>query len=156
MTNTNKNEKANTPETNEKFTMSTVDNTAFAVLAAGQGEPIRETTTTDTATLFNALSGGSKPIKDVLGKELEIVDIVVTSVDVNEDREDETSPMINRPVVHFFTANGEHYSTLSNGVVRTTKNLLACGLVPTKETPLKIKFDTVETKKGTAHIFELV
>lgn len=156
MANTKGNTKANTPETNEKFTMSTVDDTAFAVLAAGQGEPIRETTTTDTATLFNALSGGSKPIKDVLGKELEIVDIVVTSVDVNEDREDETSPMINRPVVHFFTATGEHYSTLSNGVVRTTKNLLACGLVPTKETPLKIKFGTVETKKGTAHIFELV
>ena len=141
---------------NENFEMTTINEDAFAVKPAGEGAKIRETTTTETTTLFNAVSGGSKSIKSLIDKEpIEVTDIVVTSTDVHENKEDETSPIINRPVVHFFDTSGEHYSSLSNGIVRTVSNLLACGIVPTKETPIKIKFKTVETKKGTAHIFEL-
>ena len=139
-----------------KFEMTAINNDAFAVTAANGAPTIRETTTDDTRVLFNATSGGSKPVKDIIGKPVDVVNIVVTSADVHEDREDDTSPLENRPVVHFFTADGEHYSTLSNGVVRTTKNLLACGLIPTPENPLKIVFREQPTKRGTAHIFELV
>lgn len=139
-----------------KFEMTTIDESAFAILEAGQGAKVRETTTTVTTVLFNAVSGGSESIKPLIDKDpVSVVDIVVTSADVHEDKDDETSPMINRPVVHFFTADGKHYSSLSNGIVRTVSNLLACGLIPTHENPIKIKFKTVETKKGTAHVFEL-
>ena len=140
----------------EKFEITNINEDAFAVTAANGAPTIRETTTDDTRILFNATSGGSKPIKDILGKPVDVVNIVVTSADVHEDREDDTSPLENRPVVHFFTSDGEHYSTLSNGVARTTKNLLACGLIPTPEKPLKIVFREQPTKRGTAHIFELV
>ena len=139
-----------------KFEMTEINNDAFAVTAANGAPTIRETTTDDTRVLFNATSGGSKPVKDIIGKPVDVVHIVVTSADVHEDREDDTSPLENRPVVHFFTSDGEHYSTLSNGVVRTTKNLLACGLIPTAENPIKIVFREQPTKRGTAHIFELV
>ena len=136
--------------------LAEINEDAFAVQAAGAGTVIRETTTTETSTLFNAVSGGSKAVKELLDKDvISVVDIVITSADVHEVKDVETSPIISRPVVHFFTADGEHYSTLSNGIVRTTKNLLACGLVPTKETPIKIRFKEIETKKGIAHIFEL-
>lgn len=149
-----KNEKTNT--NTQGFALAEINEDAFTVQAAGAGAAVRETTTTETSTLFNAVSGGSKPVKELIGKDaIAVVDIVITSADVNEVKDDETSPIISRPVVHFFTADGEHYSTLSNGVVRTTKNLLACGLVPTKETPIKIRFKEIETKKGKAHIFEL-
>ena len=140
----------------QKFEMTIINEDAFAIKAAGEGAKIRETTTTETTTLFNAISGGSESIKPLIDKEpVNVVDIVVTSADVHEEKEDETSPIINRPVVHFFTDDGKHYSSLSNGIVRTVSNLLACGIIPTKETPIKIKFKTVETKRGTAHVFEL-
>ena len=139
-----------------KFEMTTINEDAFAIKAAGEGAKIRETTTTETTVLFNAVAGGSESIKPLIDKEpIEVINIVVTSADVHEEKEDETSPMINRPVVHFFTSDNKHYSSLSNGIVRTVSNLLACGLIPTPETPIKIRFKTVETKRGTAHIFEL-
>lgn len=140
----------------QKFEMTTINEDAFAIKAAGEGAKIRETTTSETTVLFNAVSGGSESIKPLIDKDpISVVDIVVTSADVHEEKEDETSPIINRPVVHFFTDDGKHYSSMSNGIVRTVSNLLACGLIPTHETPIKIKFKTVETKRGTAHIFEL-
>lgn len=138
-----------------KFELAEINTSAFDICEAGKGATVRESTTGDTATLFNAVSGGSEPVKNVLNEVLNIVNIVVTSTDVNEIKDDETSPIINRPVVHFFTDDNRHFSSLSNGIVRTTKNLLSCGLVPTPDTPIKIRFKTVETKKGTAHIFEL-
>lgn len=140
----------------QKFEMMNINDDAFAIKNAGEGAKIRETTTSETTVLFNAVSGGSESIKPLIDKDpINVVDIVVTSADVHEEKEDETSPIINRPVVHFFTDDGKHYSSMSNGIVRTVSNLLACGLIPTHETPIKIKFKTVETKRGTAHIFEL-
>lgn len=138
-----------------KFELQSIDNDAFAVHEVGESPVVRESTTSETTTLFNAVSGGSEPVKSVLGKTISVTDIVITGADVHEDREDENSKMINHAVAHFFTSDGKHYSTLSNGILRTVKNLLACGIVPTKETPINITFKTVETKKGTAHIFEL-
>lgn len=141
--------------TPEPFNITELPEDAFSVTAPGTGKTVRETTTGDTAKIFNAVSGASDPVKSLLGQVVEVTDIVVTSTDVHEIKDDEDSPLINRPVVHFYTVDGQHYASLSNGIVRTTKALLECGLCPTPENPLKIKFRTVETKKGTAHIFEL-
>ena len=140
----------------DTFELHQLKQGAFDVTEAGQGRTVRESTTGDTAKLFNAVSGASDPVKSLLGQEVEVTDIVVTSADVHEDKDDEESPLENRPVVHFYTVGGKHYSSLSNGIVRTTKALLECGICPTKEAPLKIRFRTVETRRGTAHIFELV
>ncbi|MBO5932203.1 MAG: hypothetical protein J6Q19_00560 [Bacteroidaceae bacterium] len=147
------------PETavlKKEFELHELKKGAFEVTAAGEGRTVRESTTGDTAKLFNAVSGASDPVKSLLGQEVEVTDIVVTSADVHEDKDDEDSPLENRPVVHFYTSDGKHYSSLSNGIVRTTKALLECGICPTKENPIKVRFRTVETRRGTAHIFELV
>lgn len=117
---------------------------------------IRHTTTTDNKKLFNALSGKSEPVKNYLGETVEVVDIVITAADVANDFNDKNSEKVNKPVVHFFTADGKHLSTLSNGIVRNVKDLLSCGLIPTVESPMNIQFEEVDTPKGTAHIFNLV
>ena len=143
------------PAKEHTFNITKLDDDAFKITDAGEGKTVRETTTGDTAKIFNAVSGASDPVKELLGKEVEVTDIVVTSTDVHEIKDDEESRMINRPVVHFYTTDGKHYASLSNGIVRTTKVLLECGIVPTPDTPIKIKFRTVETRRGTAHIFEL-
>lgn len=129
---------------------------AFMTLAAGHGAKVRKTTTTDTKRLFNAISSPSKPIKQVIGETIDVVDIVVTSADVHEDANDPESPLVNKPVVHFFTLDGEHYSSLSNGIIKATENLLAIGIVPTEDNPFELRIITVDTSKGTAHSFEWI
>lgn len=144
-----------TPAVSNTFEVTPIDKNIFAVMPEGTAPAIRHTTTTETSTLFNAVNGSGTPIKDILGDTIEVIDIVVTSVDVHEDRNDEDSPVVNKPCANFFTSDGAHFSTLSNGVIRAVKNLFNCGLVPTSDTPIRIKFKTVNTPRGVAHTFEL-
>ena len=152
----NTNENTNTQE----FTLANFSddfNKKFEVQEAGTGAVVRESTTAETNTLFNAVNGGAESCKVLVDKDaIDVVNIVVTSTDVHEDKDDEESPLVNKPVAHFFTSDGKHYSSLSNGIIRTVRNLLGCGITPTKDSPLKIKFVSRETKRGTAFVFELV
>ena len=117
---------------------------------------IRHTTTYDENKLFNALRGKSEPVKDYLGEEFDIVDIVITAADVDKDRNNPDEGKENKPIVHFFTADGKHLTTLSNGIVRNVKALFEIGKIPSAENPIKIRFDEVDTPKGVAHIFDLI
>lgn len=143
-----------------KFEMVTnaIETAVFDTMSAGTGDKIRESTTTDTARLFNAVNGSAKRVKDFVDKVVEIVDIVITSADIAKDfesRDDKGAEKISKPCVHLFTSDGTHISSVSNGIIKSTKSLFECGIIPTAETPLKIKFITVETKNGTCHSFEL-
>lgn len=147
-----------TPENtneNKSFELVTLNNDIFKVSEAGTQPYIRHTTTAETDILFNAVNGGGTPIKNILGEAIEVVNIVITSAEIPEDANDKDSKIVSKPCVNFFTADGEHYSTLSNGVVRATRNLLSCGLTPTPETPVKLKFKSISTPKGIAHTFDL-
>lgn len=154
------NTKTNTQENTNTFALANFSedfNKKFEVTDAGKGAPVRESTTAETNILFNAVSGGAESCKVLVDKDsIKVVNIVITSADVHEDKDDENSKLVNKPVAHFFTADGKHYSSLSNGIIRTVKNLLGCGIIPTAENPLEIKFVSRETKRGTAFIFELV
>ncbi len=133
-----------------------LEQSIYATVEAGTAPLLRHSTTTATSKLFNALNGSAKPVKDYLGEDVDITDIVITSVDVPTIRDDENSERVCKPCVHFFTLDGEHISSISNGIIKATKMLLACGLVPTEDNPITIKFTEVPTKKGTAHSFEMV
>lgn len=128
----------------------------FATVAEGEGAKIRHTTTTDDVTLFNALNGSAEKVEDFFGQDVVVTDIVVSSADVNEDINDPDSDKVNKPVVHFFTADGKHISSISNGIKRATENLLSVGFAPSSDAPITIRFKEVKTKKGTAHSFDLV
>ncbi|MBO7551353.1 MAG: hypothetical protein J6T62_07510 [Fibrobacter sp.] len=129
----------------------------FSILEAGTGAKIRHTTTSDDVTLFNALNDSAEKVEDYLGKEVTVSDIVVTSADVLQDiNDDEDGDKENRPVVHFFTTDGLHISSISNGIRRAAMNLLEVGFAPSPERPIVIKFKEVKTKKGTAHSFTLI
>ena len=117
---------------------------------------IRYSTTIETNDLFNALSGKSEPVKNYIGETVSVVKMVVTANDVDIDRENPDKGKANKPIVHFFTTDGKHISTLSNGIIRNVKFMLECGIIPTVENPINIRFDTVETSKGTAHTFDIV
>lgn len=117
---------------------------------------IRYSTTTETNDLFNALSGKSEPVKNYIGETVSVVKMVVTANDIDVDRENPGAGKVNKPIVHFFTADGKHISTLSNGIIRNVKFMLECGIIPTVENPINIRFDTVETSKGIAHTFDIM
>lgn len=144
----------------KKMELATTNMTdEFAVCEANQGAVVRATTTDSTATLFNALNGQGKKIGDFLGVPLTIVNIVVSSGNVAknyEEKDDENAEKVSMPCVHFFTDDGTHISSISNGIARATKSLFEAGLTPSKESPIKIMFSTVNTKRGTAHTFEMV
>lgn len=143
----------------QETAITTQTTTNFEVVTAGQGETVRATTTNKTSTLFNALNGQGKKIKDVLGVELTITNIVVTSADVVKnfaEKDKENAEKVSKPCVHFFTDDGQHISSISTGICRATEKLFAAGLTPIEGAPVKLMFTTVETKNGTAHSFMLM
>lgn len=140
-----------------KFEKNPEITAVFKTLEVNEENPeIRYTTTYDDTTLFNSIRGKSIPVKDVIGEEFDIVNIVITANDVLSDKNDENSEKVNKPIVHFFTADGKHFSSLSNGIIRNTKGLFEINKIPSSENPVRIRFEEVPTPKGTAHTFELV
>lgn len=134
------------------------DNSCFAVTEATGSNKVRFTTTENTATLFNAVMGVSKKIKDIIGKTVDVVNIVITSADVNKTYGDksENPEKVNKPVCHFFTLDGEHYASISNGIISAVKGLFEIGVIPTVESPLSLRFIEGEGKNGKFHSFELM
>lgn len=128
----------------------------FDVVAYGQGAIVRETTTTDDVTLFNAVNSTGEKVADNLNVDIVVTNIVVTSADVNSDMNDENSVKVNKPCVNFFTADGRQISSISNGIIRATRALFGVGFTPTAERPITIRFKEQKTKKGTCHTFDLV
>lgn len=134
----------------------TIDQSIYATVEPGTAPLLRSSTTTDNAKLFNALNGNAETVKDWLGEEVDVCDIVITSADVPSVMGDDSSERVCKPCVHFFTLDGTHISSISNGIIRATKMLLACGLTPTEENPIRIRFKSIDTKNGTAHTFDMV
>lgn len=158
-TNTTAPAETNTNETLPAIATTSFDLSAeFAINEEGDGAKIRTTTTTDDVTLFNALNSAAEKVEEYIDECVEVTDIVVTSADVLKDINDPDpdGEKENRPVVHFFTSDGKHISSISNGIRRATENLLSVGFAPSAESPIVIKFKTVKTKKGIAHSFDLV
>lgn len=141
------------------FAVVAVDSAVFETVEADTSAKLRYSTTTSTAKLFNALNSPSRKIKDIIGATINVTDIVITTAKIAKeyaDREKENAEKNDKPCVHFFTDLGEHFASVSNGIIRATENLLSCGITPTSETPIAIKFVEAETKNGTAHSFEMV
>lgn len=139
-----------------KFEKNPEITAVFKTIPVNEENPeIRYTTTYDDITLFNSIRGKSIPVKDVIGETFDIVNIVITACNVLSDRNDENSDKVNRPIVHFFTADGKHFSSMSNGIVRNTKGLFEINKIPSIENPIRITFDVVTTPKGSAHTFIL-
>lgn len=133
-----------------------IERTFETVTVDENNAKIRYSTTTETNDLFNALSGKSEPVKNYIGETVSVVKLVVTANDIDVNRENPDEGKVNKPIVHFFTADGKHISTLSNGIIRNVKFMLECGIIPTVENPINIRFDTVETAKGIAHTFDIM
>lgn len=140
----------------KKFELAAVETDAFDIVAEGTGATVRESTTTDDVVLFNAVNGTGLKVADLLGKDITINDMVVTSADVHEDPNDDNSKIINKACINMFAADGQQISSISNGIIRAAKALFACGFAPTPEHPIVIRFKEITTKKGKAHTFDLI
>ena len=138
------------------FQTMTVDQSIYATVEPGTAPLIRSSTTTENVKLFNALNGSSESVKNWLGEEIDVIAIVITSADVPSIMGDDDSERVCKPCVHFFTLDGSHISSISNGIIKATKMLLSCGFLPSEEEPIRIRFKEVETKKGTAHTFDMI
>ena len=138
------------------FNLVPIENDVFSVDETMTAGVLRYSTTADDVKLFNAMNGGSEPVADYIGQEVEITDIVITSAEVAADPNDDDSEIVSKPCVHFSTTDGKHLATLSNGIIKACKNLLSVGFAPTPESPITIKFKQIKTKKGIAHSFDLV
>lgn len=141
---------------NSGGSVMTIDQSVYATVEPGTAPLLRSSTTTDNAKLFNALNGNAEPVKDWLGEDFDVADIVITSADVPTVMGDENSERVCKPCVHFYGLDGTHISSISNGIIRATKMLLACGLTPTPDSPITIRFKEIETKNGRAHTFDMV
>lgn len=159
MANTKKNESTQEKTTNKMELAAVSMSDDFAVVESGQGAAIRATTTDKTSVLFNAVNGQGQKVKDFIGVELTVINIVVTSADVAKDFSAKDNPdaeKVSKPCCHFFTADGLHISSISNGITRAVMKLFECGLQPVDGEPIKMMFTTMETKNGTAHSIALL
>lgn len=145
-----------TPATVKKMQPTKIETGIFETLEQGADILRYATDPDDDIQLFNAVNGDSENVADYLGEVLEVSAIVITSAEVHEDREDEDSPIVSKPCSHFFTTDDRHIASISNGINRSVRILMSCGLIPTKENPLRLRFHETKTKKGTAHTFDLV
>ena len=148
----------NNAKNNEQSTALTVCkmNDEFAVGAVDTGAVVRVSTTFDDVLLFNAVQGSSVPVKNFLDKTVEVNNIVVTSANIAVDTNNPDGEKESKPVVHFFTTDGDNISSVSNGIIKATKSLFECGFEPNETRTITIKFHTVDTKKGVAHTFDLI
>ena len=130
--------------------------TIFAQQDSGSGTPIRYSSTDKKSALFNSCNGGGESITKIFDEVVTVTDIVITSAEVPVDRNKPDGPKVSRPCVNFFCDDGRHFASLSNGVVRATKNILGCGFIPTEQYPINLSFYEINTPKGKAHTFDLV
>lgn len=142
---------------NTSFDMSAdIDHRIFETFPLNQSSAIRFSATCDDVRLFNAINSNSEAVADHLGEDLKVIDIVVTTAQVSTDFNDDFAEREDKPCVHFFCDNGTHYASVSNGIIKSTENLLLCGIIPSPESPIVIRCKEIKTKKGTAHTFDLI
>lgn len=144
------------PAKAEAFKVAEIDHSIFETQKLNEGAKIRYSSTFDDVTLFNALNSSSESIAEHFGEDLKIVNMVVTTAQVSSDFNDDFAEKEDKPCVHFFTEEGLHLASVSNGIIRSTENLITCGFMPTPEAPIVIRFKEIKTKRGTAHTFDLV
>ena len=142
---------------NTTFDMSAdIDHRIFETFPLNESNPIRFSATCDEVRLFNAINSNSEAVADHLGEDLKVIDIVVTTAQVSTDFNDDFAEKEDKPCVHFFCENGTHYASVSNGIIKSTENLLLCRIIPSPESPIVIRCKEIKTKKGTAHTFDLI
>ena len=140
----------------ESFKPVEVDHSIFETQKLNEGAKIRYSSTFDDVTLFNALNSSSESIADHFGEDIKVMNMVVTTAQVASDFNDDFAEKEDKPCVHFFCEDGLHLASVSNGIIRSTENLITCGFMPTPEAPIVIRFKEIKTKRGTAHTFDLV
>lgn len=140
----------------ESFKPVEVDHSIFETQKLNEGAKIRYSSTFDDVTLFNALNSSSESIADHFGEDIKVLNMVVTTAQVASDFNDDFAEKEDKPCVHFFCEDGLHLASVSNGIIRSTENLITCGFMPTPEAPIVIRFKEIKTKRGTAHTFDLV
>ena len=140
----------------ESFKPVEVDHSIFETQKLNEGAKIRYSSTFDDVTLFNALNSSSESIADHFGEDIKVLNMVVTTAQVASDFNDDFAEKEDKPCVHFFCEDGLHLASVSNGIIRSTENLITCGFMPTSEAPIVIRFKEIKTKRGTAHTFDLV
>lgn len=128
----------------------------FAPIEDGRPPLVRFSCTDNKTELFAAINGAGESITTIFGDLIEVTSIIITSADVPIDRNHPDDGTINKPCVNFYTPEGQHYASISNGVVRATRNMLGMGLLPSSDNPIQIVFKQIRTAKGTAHTFDIV
>ena len=140
----------------ESFKPVEVDHSIFETQKLNEGAKIRYSSTFDDVTLFNALNSSSESIADHFGEDIKVLNMVVTTAQVASDFNDDFAEKEDKPCVHFFCEDGLHLASVSNGIIRSTENLITCGFMPNPDAPIVIRFKEIKTKRGTAHTFDLV
>lgn len=139
----------------EDLTPETLYN-IFETVDSNTGALLRFSTTDNREEIFAAINGAGDSITTVFDEVLGIKSILITSAEVPIDRNKPMQGNCSKPCCNFYTVDGRHFASISNGVVRAVKNLLACGLIPSADEPVWISFTQINTPRGVAHTFELM
>lgn len=132
-----------------KDAMSMLTNPSNDFLCTIQDDGTRET----KVKIYNAINSAEKSLADMLGKTIELVDVVAHPVQLIDE---ETGEMVDTIRTVLIDKNGVAYTAVSGGVTNSLQKLFMIFGMPTWDEPVKVEVKQVKTRNGNNKVNTLV
>lgn len=104
--------------------------------------------------IYNAINNAEKTLADVIGKPLDIVDVVAHPITLPDE---ETGEVINTVRIVLIDKNGVGYTAVSQGILNSLARIFQIVGTPSwKDEPVKMEVKQVQTRNGMNKVNTLV
>lgn len=105
------------------------------------------------ASLYNALNNNTGSVSDLINKTVTLYDVLMEPTEFPDHTSGEIIKAVRTVLI---VDDGASFGTISNGIVRSLRNLSAVFGTLHFEDGIKIKIEQIETKKGRTYNIRLV
>lgn len=104
--------------------------------------------------IYNAINSAEKSITDMIGKRIEIADVVAHPITITDE---ETGEMVDTLRTVIIDKDGVAYQAVSGGINNSLQKLFSIfGMPSWKDNPVKVEVRQVKTRNGNNKVNTLV
>lgn len=103
--------------------------------------------------IYNAINSSEKKVADMLGKTIELVDVVAHPITMIDEQ---TGEVIDTVRTVLIDKNGTSYTAVSGGITNSLQKLFMVFGMPHWEEPVKVEVKQVSTRNGMNKVNTLV